>query len=413
MTAGLDSTAVSEPDDQRSLPVKPLILLTGATGYVGGRLLKALEQAGHRVRCLARRPEFLSGRVAGPTEIVAGDVLDRHTLPAAMAGIRVAYYLIHAMGSPGAFEEEDRRAARHFGEVAHEAGVQRIIYLGGLGDRRRALSSHLQSRQEVGEILRSCGVQTIEFRASIIIGSGSLSFEMIRALVERLPIMITPRWVSVPAQPIAITDVVGYLLEGLDLTVEGNPIIEIGGADRVSYREIMREYARQRGLRRLMLAVPVLTPRLSSLWLGLVTPLYARVGRRMIDSIRHPTVVSDESARRLFRIRPQGVREAIAMALRHEDQELAQTRWSEASLRARRDWGGVRSERWWIPCGACMSPSVGFTPIRALGEGPAGTMATVVAAAWICDLLVGGVGIRRGRRDPERLSVGIRWIGGG
>ena len=326
------------------MPVKPVVLLTGATGYVGGRLLKALEQAGHRVRCLARRPEFLSGRVAGSTEVVAGDVLQRHTLPAAMAGVQVAYYLIHAMDSPGAFEEEDRRAARHFGEVAHAAGVQRIIYLGGLGDRRSALSSHLQSRQEVGEILRSCGVQTIEFRASIIIGSGSLSFEMIRALVERLPIMITPRWVSVPAQPIAITDVVEYLLEGLDLAIEGNPIIEIGGADCVSYRDIMREYGRQRGLHRLMLAVPVLTPRLSSLWLGLVTPLYARVGRHLIESIRHPTVVTDASALRLFRFRPQGVREAIAMALRYEDQELAQTRWSDALSAAgpRQDWGGVR-----------------------------------------------------------------------
>ena len=198
------------------------------------------------------------------------------------------------------------QAARHFGEVAHAAGVQRIIYLGGLGDHRSALSSHLQSRQEVGQILRSCGVQTIEFRASIIIGSGSLSFEMIRALVERLPIMITPRWVSVPAQPIAITDVVGYLLEGLSLAIEGNPIVEIGGADRVSYREIMREYARQRGLRRLMLTVPVLTPRLSSLWLGWVTPLYARVGRRMIDSIRHPTVVPMNRQCRLFRIRATG-----------------------------------------------------------------------------------------------------------
>jgi hypothetical protein len=172
-------------------------------------------------------------------------------------------------------------------------------------------------------------------RTSIIIGSGSLSFEMIRALVERLPIMLTPRWVSVLAQPIAITDVVEYLLEGLDLAVEGNPIVEIGGADRVSYREIMREYARQRGLRRLILAVPVLTPGLSSLWLGLVTPVYVRVGRRLIDSIRYPTVVSDVSALQMFHIRPKGVREAIAMALRHEDRELAQTRWSDASVGVR------------------------------------------------------------------------------
>jgi hypothetical protein len=184
---------------------KPLILLTGATGYVGGRLLKALEQAEHHVRCLARRPEFLSHRVAPTTEVVAGDVLDRGVLPAAMKGVQTAYYLIHSMGSRGAFDEEDRRAAHNFGQAARDAGVQRLIYLGGLGDRG-GLSPHLQSRQEVGEILRTSGVQTIEFRASIVIGSGSLSFDMIRALVERLPIMITPRWVSVQAQPIAITD---------------------------------------------------------------------------------------------------------------------------------------------------------------------------------------------------------------
>jgi uncharacterized protein YbjT (DUF2867 family) len=400
------------PDHQVISDDMPLILLTGATGYVGGRLLKALEQAGHRVRCLVRRPEFLSGRVAGTTEIVAGDVLDRASLLATMAGVRVAYYLIHSMDSPGAFDEEDRRAARHFGEVAKEAGVQRIIYLGGLGERHSALSSHLQSRQEVGQILRSCGVQTLEFRASIIVGSGSLSFEMIRALVERLPIMITPRWVSVPAQPIAITDVVEYLLECLDLAVEGNPIFEIGGSDRVSYAGIMREYARQRGLRRLMLAVPALTPRLSSLWLGLVTPLYARVGRRLIDSIRHPTVVSDESALRMFRIRPKGVREAIAMALRHEDQELAQTHWSDALSAAgpRRDWGGVRFGSRLVDSRVAhvdVAPAVAFGPIRRIG-GKTGWY--YGNGLWrlrgFLDLLVGGVGIRRGRRHPEWLSVG-------
>ena len=304
------------------------------------------------------------------------------------------------------------QAARHFGEVAHEAGVQRIIYLGGLGDHHSALSSHLQSRQEVGQILRSCGVQTIEFRASIIIGSGSLSFEMIRALVERLPIMITPRWVSVPAQPIAITDVVEYLLEGLSLAIEGNPIVEIGGADCVSYRDIMREYGRQRGLHRLMLAVPVLTPRLSSLWLGLVTPLYAHVGRHLIESIRHPTVVRDASAMQLFRFRPQGVREAIAMALRYEDQELAQTRWSDALSAAgpRQDWGGVRFGSRLVDSRVArvhVAPALAFIPIRRIG----GRTGWYYGNEWwrlrgLLDLLAGGVGIRRGRRDPDWLNVG-------
>jgi uncharacterized protein YbjT (DUF2867 family) len=390
----------------------PLILLTGATGYVGGRLLKALERAGHHVRCLARRPAFLRARVAPTTEVVAGDVLDQGTLPAALKGVRVAYYLVHSMGSTGAFAEEDRRAARHFAEAAREAGVRRLIYLGGLGDRGGGLSPHLQSRQEVGEILRASGVQTLEFRASIVIGSGSLSFDMIRALVERLPIMITPRWVSVQAQPIAITDLVQYLLAALDLAIEGHTVFEIGGADRVSYRDLMREYARQRGLRRLMMPVPVLTPRLSSLWLGLVTPLYARVGRTLIESMRHPTVVHDASALRRFGIQPIGVREAIALALRHEDQELAETRWSDALSVAgpRRDWGGVRFGGRLVDSRVAhvgAPPARAFAAIRRIG-GATGWY----YGNWLwrlrggVDVLVGGVGLRRGRRALDSLSVG-------
>ena len=179
---------------------RPRILLTGATGYVGGRLLKALEVGGHRVRCLARRPEFLRARVAGTTEVIQGDVLDPPSLANALDGVHTAYYLVHSMGSTGAFEDEDRQAARNFATATRAAGVQRLIYLGGLGDREEALSPHLRSRHEVGDILRESGIQVVEFRASIVIGSGSLSFEMIRTLVERLPVMVTPRWVSTLAQ---------------------------------------------------------------------------------------------------------------------------------------------------------------------------------------------------------------------
>jgi uncharacterized protein YbjT (DUF2867 family) len=390
---------------------KPLILLTGATGYVGGRLLKALEQAGHHVRCLARRPEFLRPRVAPTTDVVAGDVLDRGSLTTAMKGVQAAYYLVHSMGSRGAFDEEDRRAAGNFGEVARDAGVQRLIYLGGLGNPG-GLSPHLQSRQEVGEILRASGVQTIEFRASIVIGSGSLSFEMIRTLVERLPMMVTPRWVSVQAQPIAITDLVQYLLAALGLAVEGNSIFEIGGADQMSYRDIMREYARQRGLRRLMIPVPVLTPRLSSLWLGLVTPLYARVGRKLIESMRHPSVVHDATALRRFGIQPQGVREAIALALRHEDHDFAETRWSDALSAAGplRDWGGVRFGSRLVDSRVAhveAPPARAFAAIRRLG-GASGWY----YGNWLwrlrgrLDLLLGGVGLRRGRRALDALLVG-------
>jgi uncharacterized protein YbjT (DUF2867 family) len=320
-------------------------LVTGATGYIGGRLLPLLSAAGWQVRCLARRPENLVSRVPAGVEIQRGDVLESDSLQAALAGVGAAFYLVHSMGATGNFEEQDRQAARNFGAAARAAGVKRIIYLGGLAEEDQSLSPHLRSRHEVGRILRESGVPVIELRASIIIGSGSLSFEMIRSLVERLPVMVTPRWVRVTAQPIAITDVLAYLQAALELETGNRSLtIEIGGPDRVSYGELMREYARQRGLRRLMIPVPLLTPRLSSLWLGLVTPLYARVGRKLVDSLRHPTVVRDNSAQRLFSIRPVGVREAIARALRNEDSGFAQTRWSDAwsAAGATRQWGGTR-----------------------------------------------------------------------
>jgi uncharacterized protein YbjT (DUF2867 family) len=388
-----------------------LLLLTGATGYIGGRLLKALETRQHRLRCLARRPEFLRPRVAESTDVVKGDLLDPTSLGAAMEGVDSAYYLVHSMGSTGAFEEEDRRAAKSFADAAREAGVRRIIYLGGLGSGDK-LSRHLASRQEVGRILRDSGVSTIEFRASIIIGSGSLSFEMIRALVDRLPVMITPRWVRILAQPIAIEDVIDYLIAALDIEVDDSAVFEIGGADRVSYADIMLEYARQRGLRRLMVPVPVLTPRLSSLWLGLVTPVYARVGRKLIDSTTHETVVEDDLALRLFDIRPRGIREAIERALSNEDREVAQTRWPDAlsSRGPTSTWGGVKFGSRFVDSRVARvphPPSQAFGPVRRIG-GETGWY----SANWLwrlrgfLDLLVGGAGMRRGRPDPERLSVG-------
>ena len=226
------------------------ILLTGATGYVGGRLLRVLESRGLAVRCLARNPAYLSARVAPETEVVAGDVLDESSLDRALQGIDTAYYLVHALGDASGFEAREAAGARAFGAAAFRAGVRRIIYLGGLGDEREDLSPHLRSRHEVGRILRGCGVPTLELRASIVIGSGSLSFEMIRALSEHLPVMITPRWVSVLAQPIGIQDLLAYMVEALDVSVEHSLVVEIGGQDRLSYGALMREYARQRGLRR-------------------------------------------------------------------------------------------------------------------------------------------------------------------
>ena len=351
------------------------VLLTGATGYVGGRLLRALEEAGHRVRCLTRRPLALRDRVASTTEVVEADVLDGESLSGAMNGVRAAFYMVHSMGSRGDFEEQDRRGARNFGEEASRAGVGRIIYLGGLGERSGELSAHLRSRREVADILRESGVQVLEFRASVVIGSGSLSFEMIRSLVERLPLMVTPKWVKVTAQPVAIADLLQYLSATLDLETDGNEVFEIGGPDCVSYGDLMREYARQRRLRRLMVPVPLLTPRLSSLWLGLVTPVYARVGRKLIDSIRHPTVVRGDAAHLAFpRIQPQGVGEAIAGALRNEDRDFAETRWSDALAASGdfRDWGGVRfgsrlvdSRTVRLDC----PPAAAFGPVERIGGG--------------------------------------------
>jgi uncharacterized protein YbjT (DUF2867 family) len=390
-----------------------LVLLTGATGYIGGRLLKVLERDGWPVRCLARNPEWLKPRVGAKTEVMRGDCMDQSSLHPIMAGVDTAYYLVHSMGSSGKFEEQDRLAARNFAEAARQSGVRRIIYLGGLGqDESSLLSAHLRSRNEVGDILRASGIPTIELRASIVIGSGSLSFEMIRALVQRLPVMICPRWVAVKAQPIAVEDVLTYLLQALDLPVGGVTVFEIGGADQVSYGEIMQEYARQRGLHRWMISVPVLTPRLSSLWLGLVTPVYARIGRKLVDSLRNPTLVRDPTALAVFSVRPRGLREAISRALVNEDQEFAQTRWSDAfsSSGDPTSWGGVRLGSRIVDSRAIqvpVPPSAAFAPIRCIGGRNGWYFANFLW--WLrgsLDLLVGGVGLRRGRRDPQQLAVG-------
>lgn len=394
------------------------VLLTGATGYVGGRLLPQLEASGASLRCLARRPEHLAARVAPETEVIQGDVLEEDSLAGAFEGITTAFYLIHSMGGEDedGFETADRRGARNFARAARRAGVRRIVYLGGLGDDDGELSPHLRSRHEVGHILRESGVPVTEFRASIVIGSGSLSFEMLRALVERLPVMVTPRWVRVMAQPISIEDLLDYLEASLTASDEGHRTYEIGGAERMSYGDLMREYAQQRGLTRFMVPVPVLTPRLSSLWLGLVTPLYARIGRALVESICHETVVRDESALRDFPIRPVGVRHAIAHALVHEDREFAQTRWSDAVSSGQLEpeesggFGGQRYGRRLVDSRTIeveVEPANAFAPIRRIG-GENGWYAfdSLWRIRGFIDLLVGGVGIRRGRRDPERLSPG-------
>jgi uncharacterized protein YbjT (DUF2867 family) len=387
------------------------ILLTGATGYVGGRLLRALERSGRTVRCLARRPAHLRPRVAQATEVVAGDVLDPASLRSALATVQTAYYLVHSLGSDQSFRDLDRRGADNFGKAARAAGVRRIIYLGGLGSGDD-LSEHLESRQETGAILHASGVPVTEFRASIIIGSDSLSFAMIRSLVEKLPVMVTPRWVRTRAQPIAIEDVIDYLVSALDRKDDESIVYEIGGAERVSYLEIMKEYAHQRGLRRLLIPVPLLTPYLSSLWLGLVTPVLARVGRELIDGVRNETVVTTDRALRDFPIRPRGLREAIERARTNEDERFAATHWSDAlsSSGGPRSWLGVRFGSRLVDSRALTvaTPAArAFAPIRRLGGRNGWYFGNFLwrLRGWL-DRLVGGPGLRRGRRDQEQLLPG-------
>jgi uncharacterized protein YbjT (DUF2867 family) len=405
MTFDGEPGVVSDPSNREPKTV----LLTGATGYIGGRLLHRLEtERRGRLRCLTRRPEALTERAAKGTEIVAGDLLDPGSLDRAMRGVHTAYYLVHSMGASGEFEVLDRTAATNFAAASRRAGVRRIVYLGGLGDGGD-LSSHLASRQEVGRLLRSSGVPTIEFRASIVIGSGSASYEIVRALVESLPLMVTPRWVETAAQPIAIEDVVEYLVAALDF--EGDEIFEIGGEDRVTYAEIIREYARQRGLRRRLLRAPVLTPRASRFCLGLLTPVYGNVAGAMVDSLRNETVVRTSTALDAFPVRPRGLTKAIARALINEDREFAETRWSDALPTDRPlGWSGISFGRRLVSSRAmrvAQPPQHAFEPIGRIG-GRTGWYAA--DSFWrirgLLDTLRGGVGLRRGRRDAIDLRVG-------
>ncbi|HVL47198.1 MAG TPA: NAD(P)H-binding protein [Candidatus Thermoplasmatota archaeon] len=380
-------------------PARPVVLLTGATGYVGGQLLPALEAVAD-VRCLARRPDAMRGRAGAGTEVVAGDLLDPATLPRALDGVDVAYYLVHSMGERGSFVEKDREAARNFAAAARDAGVRRIVYLGGLGPDDASLSPHLASRHETGGILRSSGVPVVEFRASIVLGAGSKSFEMMRALVERLPILVTPRWVATPAQPIAVHDVVRYLAGALALELDESVVFEIGGRDRTSYGGLMRAYARRRGLARLMVPVPVLTPGLSSLWLGLVTPFYARAGRALIESVRHATIARDDAPRRLFDVDPMGLDASLDRALADEDADFETRRWSarlgpDAAFEGRENSRLVESR----------AARVAAPPERALAAARARFEGEPLARFALASAAAGLVRLAATRRLPGRLRL--------
>lgn len=289
------------------------ILITGASGYIGGRLLKELEQSKYSIRCMDRKPEYLINKVNESTEIIKGDVFEPSTLERALKDVDIAFYNIHSLAGNKDFKTQDTIAAENFIRAAEKCRVKKVIYLGGLG-RGHSLSKHLESRQEVGRILGSSSIPLIEFRASIIIGSGSLSFEMVRSLVGKLPLMTTPIWVRTFAQPISIEDVIQYMVKSIKYDAKGHEIFEIGGADKVSYEQIMRSYAKIRGLKRLIIHLPFLTPGLSSHWLVLVTPLYYRIGRWLIDGVKNETLVEDDQALKVFDIKPKGIEESIVRA---------------------------------------------------------------------------------------------------
>jgi uncharacterized protein YbjT (DUF2867 family) len=387
-----------------------MILLTGATGYIGGLLLGKLEARGHAIRCLARRPERLLSRSAPTTEVVAGDCLDEESLDRAMSGVTLAYYLVHSMGGPGSFEDVDREAARRFAAAAATAGVRRIVYLGGLGEGGDSLSAHLRSRRETGEALRAAGVPVVEFRCSIVIGAGSLSFDMVRALVERLPVMITPRWVAVKAQPIAVEDVLGYLVAAAEDEGEAPAVCEIGGPDVVSYGDIMREYARQRGLARRMIPVPLLTPRLSSLWLRLVTPLYANVGRQLIEGVRNRTVVVDPEPARRYAVTPRGLRQAVSEAIRQRVDRVETLLGEVSGTDAAGPLAALAAAGCLLDSREVASPADSaraFVPVRTIGGENGWYYANSLwrIRGWM-DRALGGIGLRRGRRNPETCAAG-------
>ena len=295
--------------------VPKTILVAGGTGYVGGRLMPHLEKGKDQIRCLSRHPESTPSHSTNE-EVVAGDVRDPASLDRALEGIDTAYYLVHLMSDSSDFEEEDRTVARNFAEAAKKAGVRRIIYLGGLGDDTDPkLSPHLRSRHEVGLVLRESDAEVIEFRSSMVIGAGSLSYGLLRDLTDRLPVMLCPRWLSTPTQPIAVDDIVAYLLAARDLPPGPSRIYEVGGPDVVTFMDLIRRYASLKSLRRTLIRVPFLTPWFSGLWLALVTPSRFAVGRHLVQGLVNPTVIRDRSALDVFSIRPMGVTEALRLAI--------------------------------------------------------------------------------------------------
>ena len=392
-----------------------MILVTGATGYIGGRLVPQLLREGHRVRVLVRSRARASSRSwSERVEISVGDAFNPQDLSRALDGVDTAYYLIHSMSSGVSFGDLDVRAARAFGLAARRASVKRIIYLGGLGEPGADLSRHLHSRHETGQALREGEVPVTEFRAAVIVGAGSISFEMIRYLVERLPVMVCPRWIYSRIQPIAVDDVLSYLVSSLSVPESAGKIVEIGGRDVTTYRGLTLGYARARGLRRLLLPVPVLTPRLSSYWVHWITPIPANITVALVEGLRNDVVVTKNLARALFPdIEPLDYTSAIDRVIDDLDHGHIHTSWTDAAGPESEQKPGVRLES---------SQGMIIERRHRRIPAPASDVFRVVAgigaargwyfANWTwrirgaLDRLLGGVGLRRGRRHPDDLRIG-------
>lgn len=384
------------------------ILVLGATGYIGSQLVPRLLDKRHRVTCLVRNRKKLAEKTwSDKVNIFEGDILDSASLASAMQDVDIVYFLVHSMANPkGDFAELDRLGALNTGQAANRAGVKRIIYLGGLGYRNQDQSVHLKSRHEVGDVLRKSEVPVTEFRAAVIVGAGSLSFEMIHHLANRLPVMICPRWVLTRTQPIAVEDVLTYLVDAIECTESIGRIIDIGGPDILTYREMMLRVARALGLRRWLIEVPVLTPRLSSYWVGLVTPVPVKPARALIEGLRHETICENDDARVLFKVVPMtfdsAVKHALSVVL--PDQSGSHLKENE-SIISRIEPSHLLIDRRHVTVKA--SSDRLFQVVSALG-GENGWYATdfLWKLRGIIDELFGGVGLRRGRRDPDKLLVG-------
>ncbi len=392
-----------------------VVLVTGASGYVGGQLVPRLLEEGYRVRVLARDRTRLQGRPwIRQVDVAQGDVLRPDTLPRAMADVMVAYYLVHSMSGARDFHKRDLVAAQNFGQASAAAGIQRIIYLGGLGDPQTDLSRHLRSRQQTAAVLRESGVAVTEFRAAVIVGSGGVSFEMIRHLTERLPVMVCPRWVYTRIQPIAVRDVLSYLVAALRVPDSAGQTIEIGGASVIAYADMIMGYARARGLHRILIHVPVLTPKLSSYWVHWVTPIPASIAQPLIEGLRNEVVVRDDRARTLFpEIRPMDYKNALRLALDDLNTGQVGATWDDALAASQ---GNVPP--------VTLTSGQGFIVERRqelVAAAPADVYDVFISLggrrgwlyanwAWalrgFLDGMIGGVGLRRRRRQPHELQVG-------